>query len=72
MLWPKGSGNREAAIRLGAYDHGALPIVAGGTQPAALRLENQQYWEIESLELIGGSPYGIHIGGNIRSCGISQ
>jgi hypothetical protein len=64
MLWPKGSGTERAPIRLGAYGIGALPIVAGGDQSAGLKLENQQFWEIENIEVIGGSPYGIHIGGN--------
>lgn len=65
MLWPKGSGNRKAPIRLGAYGQGALPIIVGGSESAGLRLSDQQYWEIENLEVVGGSPYGVHIGGTI-------
>jgi hypothetical protein len=64
MLWPKGSGTEQAPIHLSAYGQGALPIIAGGSESAGLRLSNQQYWEIENLEVIGGSPYGIHIGGS--------
>jgi len=64
MLWPKGSGNEHASIYLGAYGKGALPVIAGGPESAGLRLSNQQYWEIENLEVVGGSPYGIHIGGS--------
>jgi hypothetical protein len=64
MLWPKGSGTEQAPIRLGAYGQGALPIIAGGSESAGLRLSDQQYWEIENLEVVGGSPYGIHIGGS--------
>jgi hypothetical protein len=64
MLWPKGSGTEQAPIHLGAYGQGALPVIVGGSDSAGLRLSNQQYWEIESLEVMGGSPYGIHIGGN--------
>jgi hypothetical protein len=63
MLWPKGSGKESEPIHLGAYGQGALPVIAGGGESAGLRLHNQQYWEIENLEVIGGSPYGIHIGG---------
>ncbi|MGA2807356.1 MAG: right-handed parallel beta-helix repeat-containing protein [Terracidiphilus sp.] len=63
MLWPKGSGTEQASIRLGAYGHGALPVIVGGLQPAGVQLHNQQYWEIENLEILGGSPYGIHVGG---------
>ena len=63
MLWPKGSGTEQAPIRLGAYGQGTLPVVVGGAESAGLRLSDQQYWEIENLEVVGGSPYGIHIGG---------
>jgi hypothetical protein len=63
MLWPKGSGTERAPIRLGAYGQGALPIIVGGSESAGIRLNDQQYWEIENLEVVGGSPYGIHIGG---------
>lgn len=65
MLWPKGSGTEQAPIHLGAYGDGALPVIVGGSESAGLSLNNQQYWEIENLEVIGGSPYGIHIGGDI-------
>ncbi len=63
MLEPHGSGTTEASIHLGAYGHGALPVIAGGSQPAGVQLHNQQYWEIENLEIVGGSPFGLHIGG---------
>jgi hypothetical protein len=63
MLWPKGSGTEQAPIHLGAYGQGALPIIVGGSESAGLMLSDQQYWEIENLEVVGGSPYGIHIGG---------
>jgi hypothetical protein len=64
MLWPKGSGTEQAPIHLGAYGKGALPVIVGGAESAGLRLSNQQFWEIENLEVLGGSPYGIHIGGD--------
>jgi hypothetical protein len=64
MLWPKGSGTEQAPIRVGAYGQGALPIIVGGSESAGLRLSDQQYWEIENLEVVGGSPYGIRIGGS--------
>jgi hypothetical protein len=65
MLWPKGSGNLQAPIHISAYGLGALPIIVGGSESAGLRLSNQQYWEIENLEVIGGSPYGLHISGTV-------
>jgi hypothetical protein len=64
MLWPKGSGTEKEPIHIGAYGQGALPIVVGGSESAGLRLSDQQFWEIENLEVEGGSPYGIHIGGS--------
>ncbi|HTB96337.1 MAG TPA: right-handed parallel beta-helix repeat-containing protein [Terracidiphilus sp.] len=63
MLWPKGSGTEIAPIYLGAYGLGALPSITGGREDAGLKLDDQQFWEIEDLEIAGGSPYGIHIGG---------
>lgn len=65
MLWPKGAGTETAPIRLSAYGTGALPVIDGGSESAGLRLSNQEYWEIENLEVVGGSPYGIHIGGSV-------
>lgn len=65
MLWPKGSGTENGPIHLGAYGQGALPVVVGDMQPAGLQLHDQEFWEIENLEIMGGSPYGIHIGGSV-------
>jgi hypothetical protein len=62
MLWPKGSGTPASPIRLGAYDRGARPIIEGGREQAAIKLFNQQAWEIENLETTGGEPYGLYIG----------
>jgi hypothetical protein len=67
MLEPKGSGSALAAITLGAYGEGPLPVIVGGRQQAGLQLLNQQYWEIENLEIMGGSPYGLHIGADSAS-----
>ncbi len=65
MLWPKGSGAEGKPIRLGAYGVGALPHIIGTGSPAGLKLDNQQYWEIENLDVTGGNPYGIAIGGSL-------
>jgi hypothetical protein len=62
MLWPKGSGTPSAAIRLRSFGSGALPVIDGGREQAAIKLFNQQGWEIENLETTGGEPYGIYIG----------
>ena len=41
------------------------PLSPADLNRAGLRLSDQQYWEIENLEVAGGSPYGIHIGGTL-------
>ncbi len=64
-LMLKGSGSQDAPIRLSAYGEGKRPkIVAGSSVEEALRLFNQQYWDIDSLDLAGGNTYGIFISGD--------
>ncbi|HEX4156509.1 MAG TPA: right-handed parallel beta-helix repeat-containing protein [Acidobacteriaceae bacterium] len=64
-LAPRGSGSEGQAIRLTAYGEGARPrVVAGSLVEEAMRLFNQQYWEIDSLDLSGGHTYGIFISGD--------
>jgi hypothetical protein len=62
-LWPKGSGEEGQPIRVNAYGTGPLPIVDAGGAEAAVRLFDQRYWELEHLEVTGGSRYGIFISG---------
>lgn len=65
MLWPKGSGATGSIITLGAWGDGPLPrIQSGPDQEAALKLFNQEYWDVESLELIGGQPHGLFVSGD--------
>ncbi|HZQ19338.1 MAG TPA: right-handed parallel beta-helix repeat-containing protein [Terriglobales bacterium] len=64
MLEPQGSGAPGQPISIGAYGTGPLPLIRGGENPAAIRLFNQQYWDIHNIEAVGGSPYGIFIGGS--------
>jgi hypothetical protein len=63
-LSPTGSGSSGSPITIDAYGTGALPLINGGSNEEALKLFNQQYWEIKDLEITGGSLYGIYIGGN--------
>jgi hypothetical protein len=64
-LAPKGSGAESAPARITAYDEGPLPkIIASQQSEEAFRLFNQQYWDIDSLDLSGGSTYGIFISGD--------
>jgi hypothetical protein len=67
LLWPKGSGQDGRPIRIGAYGEGALPVVHSSTAEAALKLFDQQGWEIENLETSGGNPYGVFIGASPRN-----
>jgi hypothetical protein len=64
MLWPKGSGEAGRPIRIGSYGQGPLPVIDGGREQAALKLFNQQGWDIEKIETTGGNPYGVSIGGD--------
>jgi len=61
---PQGSGQPDKFIRLAAYGNGPLPIVrAMPSDEAAIRLLDQEYWEIENIEVVGGHTFGIHISG---------
>jgi hypothetical protein len=67
MLSPRGSGDSQRPILIGAYGVGALPIIFGDHHEAALKLVDQDHWEILRLELVGGSPYGLLITGSVSS-----
>lgn len=50
-LSPKGSGAAGAPIIIDTYGTGTKPHIAGGGAANAVRLQNQQYWEIRNLEV---------------------
>jgi hypothetical protein len=59
QLWPKGSGKEGRPIVLGSYGEGARPAVhAEGKHFEALRLYNQQHWEISGIEITNHGPEG--------------
>lgn len=63
-LEPKGSGSADRPIRLTAYGEGPRPrLIALASSEEALRLFDQQYWNIDSLDLSGGTTYGIFVSG---------
>lgn len=65
VLAPQGSGSAQAPIRLTAYGEGARPrIIAPAASEESFRLFNQEYWDVDSLDLSGGSTYGIFISGD--------
>jgi hypothetical protein len=57
QLWPKGSGVSGSPIVIDKYGTGSNPIINGGgtTYPSntsgAIMLYNQEYWEINNLEV---------------------
>src|SRR6185312_2540018 len=69
QLWPKGSGSASAPIVIDQYGTGAKPRIAAAASGAdALHLLNQQYWEINDLEITNkqssvGDYRGISING---------
>jgi len=65
LLSPTGSGAEGQPIRLTAYGEGPRPqVIATPKAEETLRLFNQQYWNIDSLDIAGGSTYGIFISGD--------
>ena len=48
------------------------PIINGGNATAALKLFDQQYWEINNLEIIGGNLYGVYVSGNTPNTTINH
>jgi hypothetical protein len=62
---PNGSGSQEQSIRLTAYGRGPRPrIVAPAGARQALLLFNQEYWQIDSLDISGGNTYGVFVTGD--------
>jgi Right handed beta helix region len=62
---PQGTGVEGRPIRLTAFGKGPRPrIVAAKDSTRILSLFNQEYWQIDSLDLSGASKYGIFISGD--------
>jgi hypothetical protein len=64
MLEPGGSGTPGRPITLSAYGTGALPVIVGGDNVAGLRLQDQEHWHIEHVDVRGGKRFGIYISGS--------
>jgi hypothetical protein len=71
-LAPQGSGAADLPIVVDASGSGARPVINGGTSEEAIRLFNQQYWEIQNLEIVGGDRYGVFVSGNIPNSTINH
>ncbi len=64
-LWPKGSGTESEPIRSTAYGTGVRPkIVADSKDEEVLKLFNQEFWNIDSLDLAGANTFGVFISGD--------
>jgi len=52
QLWPKGSGTQGHPITVSMYGGGVKPVINGdGLFEDAVLLKNQEFWEIENLEI---------------------
>lgn len=71
-LIPKGSGAANAPIVVDAYGTGAAPIIRGGHADEAVKLFNQQYWEINNLEITGGNHYGVRVSGDMPNSSLTH
>ena len=70
QLHPLGDGSAEAPCRIGSYGGGDKPVIdAGGShgtregnflEGAAVLFYNQNYWEVDGLEIINFNPYYKH------------
>ncbi|KPC69505.1 hypothetical protein ADL26_18200, partial [Thermoactinomyces vulgaris] len=57
QLWPKGSGASGSPITVDRYGTGVKPrIIGAGTVAEAVRLFNQEYWEIRNLDVSNAAP----------------
>jgi hypothetical protein len=71
-LYPLGSGTSSKPIRVSSYGKGNLPLInSSGANLSSIRLSNQEYWEIENIEMTNHHPtdsvstrYGVYITGN--------
>ncbi|NOU63853.1 hypothetical protein GC096_07425 [Paenibacillus sp. LMG 31461] len=77
QLWPKGSGSPGMPIIIDQYGSGSKPAIQGkGLVQDAVRLFNQEYWEIHHVDVSNAKPAtatpgenlgdyrGIHISGD--------
>lgn len=66
-LEPEGSGSIGAPISLGAYGNGPLPVIDGTGYETAVKLFNQEFWNIDALDIIGSQRFGLWISGDLSN-----
>ncbi|WP_194904298.1 ricin-type beta-trefoil lectin domain protein [Catenulispora rubra] len=70
-LHPAGSGSAAAAISIDAYGTGALPVINDGSADnAVVELNDQSFWDISNLEIVGGVHFGVYITGNTATASL--
>lgn len=66
-LAPQGSGTEAAPIRVTAFGKGArAKIEAPANARQVLALDDQEYWQIDSLDLSGANTYGVFVNADKR------
>lgn len=66
QLWPKGSGSPGMPIIIDQYGSGSKPAIQGkGLVEDAVRLFNQEYWEIHHLDVSNAKPATATPGENL-------
>jgi hypothetical protein len=68
-LWPKGSGATNNVITINSYGGSAKPVINGNGAADGVFLMNQEFWEINNLEVVNDAVAdaerrGIHITGS--------
>jgi hypothetical protein len=67
LLRPQGSGAQDHPICLGRYGKGALPRISPGTPGGVVVFfENQDFWEVSGLEIVGGMAKPDEVVGGIH------
>jgi hypothetical protein len=69
QLWPKGSGTEAHPILVDKYGGDAKPVIHGAGQAEdALLLQNQEYWEVQNLEITNtGTTSAVRRGVHVAS-----
>lgn len=62
QLYLKGSGTQNAPIKLGAFGRGNRPTINAVGYESAIKMLDDDHWEIADIETIGGKFAGIFIG----------
>lgn len=66
QLYPKGSGTASAPITIDMYGGGQKPmILADGRNNSVVTLFNQEYWEINNLDVTSNNNTAVQYGINI-------